>query len=318
MKIHEVNCVCLQPLKDLNYFPLKQLLQIRNSCPVLKEILIPEYLLPYFEETYLKGLDRAWHSSISLLALQNGRLDRITAPLHRFGFDSDTDVLPTRFVKDHQNALAEKYIMPQSSGKLPVSAELWRHQTFKKFFGLLVELMAALWIEESGCKIENLSAWGGSHDVDLKDKDDRNWTAEIKSIGQDDDEFEDFVHSHAHVGDLYGAINFVLFRIGEALLQLKYSNKSKRVIIIINEIVWPNFELQLNNSWIDWQKPAFLNEAGPNWQNFVNQNKNFCTFEESIAVIPQVLDSLWFVRLNADLTLTLAQEIRLKFHDVIK
>ncbi len=58
---------------------------------------------------------------------------------------------------------------------------------------------------------------------------------------------------------LYSAVNYLLFRTFEAGRQLQAVGERRRIAaIVIEDLTWWRFELQLKNNWLDWHRPVFL------------------------------------------------------------
>ena len=80
---------------------------------------------------------------------------------------------------------------------------------------------------------------------------------EIKLIGLEDADFGMVLQSIAGAPagtcvSPYTAINYLLFRTYEAAKQLGTISSLKAVILIIDDVTWWRFELQLRKNWIDW------------------------------------------------------------------
>lgn len=58
--------------------------RIRDECPALKQILVPDTLWPKFQKWNARPTDEARHWSVLLLALKRGHLERITSPIHKY------------------------------------------------------------------------------------------------------------------------------------------------------------------------------------------------------------------------------------------
>ena len=78
------NCLCQTGLavKDSNI--LETFSHVRNKCPVLKELLVPDSIWLDFKRSAIEPMNEALHKSILLLALSRGYLNRITLPMHKY------------------------------------------------------------------------------------------------------------------------------------------------------------------------------------------------------------------------------------------
>ena len=80
-------CLCLSKCFLRQDTPLDDFAYLREQCPVIKQIFIPDKIWPCFRKKCSAEPDIARHQSIILSAFSNGVLNRITSPIHRYLFD---------------------------------------------------------------------------------------------------------------------------------------------------------------------------------------------------------------------------------------
>jgi hypothetical protein len=70
----------------------------------------------------------------------------------------------------------------------------------------------------------------------------------------------------------YCAANYLLSRVYESGKQLQQSAASTRIALIAT---WFTFERQLNDGWINWKNPAFMDVYDPSIDYERKKNPNF-------------------------------------------
>jgi hypothetical protein len=70
----------------------------------------------------------------------------------------------------------------------------------------------------------------------------------------------------------YAAINYLLYRAYEASKQLARYSHPRIAVIMVEDLAWSRFQMQLQDNWIDWNKPEFC-PGDPEWEAFMNQKK---------------------------------------------
>ncbi len=140
------------------------------------------------------------------------------------------------------------------------------------FYGHLVELQFAAWLEEQGYTISGLEATDEkSHDIEAVYPAGVSGAFEVKFIGSQDADFEMQLKSVAgkpswDTVSPYQAINYLAFRAYEAAKQLQ-ENGTHRTAVLVADSLNRRFEPQLKNAWInviDHLKSSF-SELAPVW-----------------------------------------------------
>jgi hypothetical protein len=254
---------------------------VREACPVLRHLVLPDDTWPSFLETAREPHDPALHRSILLLAFERGHLGRVTSPLHRYLF---VDGHPrSELRKEYARALRERWILE--------SDLLKRHREARRFMGRLVELQCAEWLEANSWRIRELEALREGPDIEAEGELHGHTAFEVKYLGQEDSDFEAVVESLAgkpsvQTGDLYGAVNYLVFRVYQAAKQLQEVKARRAVLFVVNALTWHTVALQLEHKWIDWTKPRFYEaEASKRWREFLEtQRKRYPDAGERVSV----------------------------------
>lgn len=196
-----------QGLKDFNRCPCQErpanavgqeqigprLGVLRQSCPVLHELLLPDDVWPNYERRAAElrasrgAANPGLHGSILWLAVQRGSLPELLAPLHALLMDGDrvSPEVPKQYRKD----LKESWIFE--------SEAIERHRKSRIHQGKLWEILFAWSLHQRGFHLTSLAARGGRADVSCDDRCGVAHQLEMKYIGQPDEEFEMVVGSLA-------------------------------------------------------------------------------------------------------------------------
>jgi hypothetical protein len=315
-----LDCPCLSASPIEKQYLLKEFESIREKCPALREILIPDNVWPKFREMATNS-NEAKHYPILLLALQCGYLKKITSPVHKYLLENGKT--KKQFKKEYRKDLIEKWMIPKDESK--PKDEMKRHQESRGYLGKLIELQIAEWLEDQGWKVDNLEALCGELDIEASSPEGIEYAFEIKSIGQEDDKFlavvESAIPAHrfkslikrlykdreedhikrlvekckSRTFDPYSGSNFVLFRAYEAAKQLKQSPKQRIAIIVISNMSWSFLQIPINEDWMNWHSPCFL-ESCFQWQDFFEQNKErYPEIETDLKEAITSLTELWIV-----------------------
>jgi hypothetical protein len=67
---------------------------------------------------------------------------------------------------------------------------------------------------------------------------------------------------------LYPAINYLLFRVFEASRQLGRVSRPRVAAIVVEDLTWWRFGVQLRSEWINWAEPRFQ-PGDPGWEAFI-------------------------------------------------
>lgn len=248
-----LDCICqeLAPSTTGSSF-LDIFAAVREECPALKELLVPDEIWPKFHNWHLWSDDEAYHESTLIHALEGGYLSSITSPVHRYLLESSriNPRVRKQYIKDLRENWIE-YIDP-----------LERHEKFKIFQGRVVELQCAEWLERMSWEISDLEAFqGGSPDIEAKSAGGDLTAFEVKFIGQDNGGFDSVLQGFREGvayerRSPYCAVNYLLFQIYRSAKQLQRSAASTRIaVVVIDDLTWDNFQIQLKDGWIDWRAP---------------------------------------------------------------
>lgn len=246
---------------------LDTLAAVREKCPALKELFVPDELWSKFRNWHLCSDVEAHHESALLLALGRGHLSSITSPVHRYLLKSGR--INSRVRKQYVNDLQEKW--------MDYSDPLERHEKFRMFYGRVVELQCAEWLERHGWEISDLESFGEeSLDIEAKSASGDLTAFEVKFIGQADDEFGAVLRGFSGE-DAYGrrspycAANYLLYRVYQSAKQLQRARATTRIaLVVIDDLTWDNFQIQLKDGWIDWKNPTFMDVYDP----FIDRERN--------------------------------------------
>lgn len=171
-----MNCICHQPpLSATESTLLDTFAGIREGCPAIKELFVPDETWPKFRAWHLEPDGEAHHRSMLLLALERGHLSGMTSPIHRYLFESGC--VNSRLRRQYLKDLRETWMNDAD----PIE----RHHKFKMFSGRLVELQCAEWLEGRGWKIAELEAFREGPDIEATDENQVHTAFEVKYIGQD-------------------------------------------------------------------------------------------------------------------------------------
>lgn len=162
--------------------------------------------------------NKAGHRSVLPIALGRGDLAQPTRPIHHYLLDHDTISADT--IPSYRNAFTEHWLAKPT--------DLERRQRFRVFFGKVVELQVAEWLEDQRWKICNLEAAGGPVDIQAVDSAGKTFGFEVKFIGTEDGDFEAMAQAENGISggpkDLPSTSNYLLFRAYEAAKQLAESD----------------------------------------------------------------------------------------------
>ena len=114
----EMECSCQQASSTIEDRLLEAFRDLRNHCPALKHLLVPDWSTFQAADTKLKG-NTATHRSTLLLAFERGHLNRITSPVHRY-LMSAGEVKKT-VIKQYRQDLLENWLHKDE----PLDRGLW-------------------------------------------------------------------------------------------------------------------------------------------------------------------------------------------------
>lgn len=279
---------------------------VRRQCPALKELLAPDDVWPAIVAD-AAAPNSACHRSYLLLAYERGCLPRITAPVHRFLFDGPR--LHSKVTKQYRRDLEERWLVEID--------EVARHERFRRFLGRIVELQIADWLADRSWNVTGLEALGATCDVQGSSPEHRSYSIEVKYIGQGTDDFRDVVDvltggPGTGSKSLYGALNYLLFRVYEAALALRRCTGPKMAVVVIDAQAWHVFDLPLENHWLNWETPSFLPTGEEDWNEFLQRQRDcYPAIDSELANVVGELERVWLVRLNSGYQYSLEYEYRL-------
>ncbi|MGA2577455.1 MAG: hypothetical protein ABSH24_15660 [Bryobacteraceae bacterium] len=219
--------------------------EIRAACPALQKVLVPDTVWPEFQDWCTHPDDVAEHRSVVWEAYVGGCLDRVTSPIHQYLLEGWSPLCTKQYRQDLQEAWMRK--------KQPLE----RHKKWRIFYGHLVELQFAAWLEEQGYAISGLEATNEkSPDVEAVSPAGVSSAFEVKFVGSQDADFEMQLKSLAGQPSCdtvspYQAINFLAFRAYEAAKQLQRFHANRTAVLVIDRLTSGRFEPQLKEGWIN-------------------------------------------------------------------
>jgi hypothetical protein len=272
---------------------LEQFAKVRDDCPALRLLLLPDNTWPALRAALERPPDDALHGSVLVLAFDRGHLPNVTSPIHRYLLQGDS--VKAEVTRQYRQDLRERWLLKPDL--------LERHQRYRGFMGKLVELRVAEWLESQGWTIGTLEAYRPGPDIGALLHGEA-LALEVKYFDREDSDFLTVVESrksgpHADSLDLYGAINYLVFRAYEAAKQLQRGNVPRRaVLLVVNETTWHRFDMQLEGEWIKWNAPAFYTNASPVWSTFLNgQRGDYPNIEADLGPAIADLEELWILKL---------------------
>jgi len=304
MNEKSTNCLCQKGLtvKDSNILEIFS--HVRNKCPVLKELLVPDSIWPDFRRSAIKPMNGALHKSILLLALHRGYLNKITLPMHKYLIENGNP----------RKEITKQYIVDLQETWLQEDRAIERNRKSRIYIGKLTELILADWLEEQGWRITNLEALGGQADIETVSPQKNDHAIEVKYVGYEDENFLSVVESlsgkaKAYTTSPYAASDFLLFKVYGAAKQLFNSAKTRIAFLAISNMTWDFVDIQLSEDWMNWQSPRFFNND-TDWKKFLEKNKNqFPTIESDLRSVIRSLNQLWILREEKPFQYSLQQVI---------
>jgi hypothetical protein len=227
---------------------------------------------------------------VLLLALQRGHLDRVTSAVHRYLIEADAirPEVRQQYLKD----LQERWML--------YTDPLERHRKSRIFRSRLAELQCAEWLQSRAWVIDALEALREGSDIEATAPDGVVSAFEVKFIGTQDEDFEMILRSVDYPAATsvspYAAINYLLFRVYEAAKQLVLVNRNRIAVVIVEDLTWWRFAVQLEEGWIDWSAPRFIGQDS-DWGVFLTEQLQ--RYPELTSEMPSVLaqiDKIWIIR----------------------
>lgn len=271
---HMSSCACFSAtnntelLRDTHgNIPFEGFIDLRQHCSALREVLLPDEIWPEVLQWHRVGDDVASHSSVVLLAYRRGRLPKVTGPIHRYLL-IDTGIFASarkQYLKD----LCEKWMLNPDPGE--------RHRLSRTFRGRLIELQYAQLLENQNHAIVGLEAIRQGSDIEARSPNGVTTSYEVKFVGMEDADFRMLIASMqggSAGGPIspYQALNYLLFRIYEASVQLASVIGERVVVIVVDATAWFRFDAQVRGHWIDWSNPAFV-QVDEAWRRFMKTQR---------------------------------------------
>jgi hypothetical protein len=140
----------------------------------------------------------------------------------------------------------------------------------------------------------------------------------VKFFGQEDQDFLVLLNAMQN-GPSGGAIslpepvNYLLFRVYEAARQLRQATGKRTAIVVIDEIGWHRFDMQLKHDWIDWTNPQFLGHSCE-WERLLSLQKQPTGLPAILGATIRELDRLQIFRQDHAFEFQLAKEVTFDRH----
>ena len=286
---------------DEDTSPIDALEIVRERCLALRNIFLPDHIWAEFREWHRQSDTTAWHCSKLILALQRGCLGGLTGPIHRYLMSGN--VLRSDVRRQYLKDLPERWMLNPDP--------LERHRRSRRHDGRLAELQFAEWLEKRSWQIIGLEALQQGPDIEAELGTGAATAFEVKSIGTEDVDFSMIVRSmskgpSAHTVSPYAAINYLLYRVYEASKQLARYNRRRIAVIMIEDLAWSRFQIQLQNNWINWNNPEFC-RGDHEWEAFINQ-KDMPVLKTELRSLLGT-DGIWIVRRTSDYESHLEYEV---------
>jgi hypothetical protein len=286
--------------------PLEEFSELREHCLALRDILIPEEIWPRFREWHALPDEEGAHSSVALLAFRRGLTPLVTSPIHEFLLSAVGPLpnLRNQYLKD----LREKWMFADDP--------MERHRLSRIFRGRLAELQFASWLQSRGHTIVGLEAITEGPDIMAVAAEGESYAYEVKFIGLEDANFATILRSmHGQPAGgavaVYRPINYLLLRIYEAARQLRAATKRKKVVVIIDELAWYRFDMQLRGNWIDWSNPQFVGLYEDDWRPLLSMLKDADDLPTGLGAVIREVDSVNIFRQNYAFEFRLEKDVAL-------
>jgi hypothetical protein len=234
---------------------LEQFLIARDSNTVVKELFVPDSTLEDFRKFHLTWDDKAYHRAVSFIARKNGVLDDLC---ERIVFDQKGG--PEKLTKQYRKDLIETWYNSDDFNR--------RQSRCNKFMGKVLEFHAAEFLQSFyGWRLVDMEAFASGTnipDVSLESSSNDQIAVSCKTLCQSPEVFDLNIQAGSNNGvsvgwlSIYSPVDYLLYRICEGIWSLERFNGNRRVVVVplLHEA---NFKLQLNDNWLDFSDPQFLN-----------------------------------------------------------
>ena len=287
-------CSCAARHERGNEELLESFAAVRSHCPALRHLVVPDDLWPDFQQWHRQADTVAYHRSTLLLAMERGYLGRVTSAAHRYLIRGG--LLKPNVRQQYLQDLQERWMFYESPER--------RNQKFREFAGRVAELHVAEWLELQGWTISGLEALRVGPDIEAFAPDGQATAFEVKYIGTENDDFAQIMKSlagYAAGGPVspYDAANYLLFRVYEAAKQLQRIAHDRIAIVVVEDMSWWRFDLQLIDGWIDWMHPSFFPEHA--WEGFLAQQRTrYPALLDDFQPVLRSLNAVWIFRQSGE------------------
>jgi hypothetical protein len=305
-------CVCEQEvlMQYCENRSLTDLYNLRQACCALSKVLIPDDNLQEHQSFCEHPPDSATHQSIALIAFKQGYLRALTKTLHHYCLDGED--INNALTKQYRNDLSETWGFAKETKD--------RFKKFRIYQGRINELLFCDWLESQGWQIKAMEAFGGVCDVEATSLDGKLVAFEVKSIGHDEQLFDLEVEAFAGDGvscdaiDLYGPLNYLIFRVYEAAKQLVKidTEATHKSIVIILEDYEMNYEIPLKEDWVNWSNPEFLAIKGGAATFLQEKRSKNPTLDQDIKTYICNINQIWFFKSTSKFNLQLMKTVCIK------
>lgn len=247
-----IECPCQSP-PMAEATPIEKLEKVREVCSVLRQVYLPDDVWPEVKAWHSTADSVALHHSVFALALEQGHLARLTNPIHHYLLQNGAAATSLR--AQYKEDLKERWMLHAD--------HLRRHQLCRIYLGRITELQIVEWLGSQGWTITELEAFREGSDATAVPPCEGETDVEIKMVGTEDADFESIVQSLAGQPSVrrqspYAAVNYLLFRVYEAAVQLQRFGRRRAAVVVISD--WDRFQIQLEGGWVNWRTPHFTEQ----------------------------------------------------------
>jgi hypothetical protein len=174
-------CECYQkPLSSNRVDQLAAFYNIREHCPALFEVTIPNEILEEHRRFSMTELDNANHCSIAFYAYLDGWLEDFTEPFHRYVLSGKC--ICSNVTQQYRKDFRENWFFKHT--------EIERFKSARRYKSRLSELNFCQWLEFHDWEIIDLEMYGSSFDVEAKKIDQKVTRFEVKYLDSPQEKFE--------------------------------------------------------------------------------------------------------------------------------
>lgn len=270
---------------------LASFLSAREGNPVVKNLFVPDSSLEAFKAFHLRWDDKAYHRAVSFIANKRGELPALCNPLQDIIFNRRGG--EAALTKQYRKDLAETWYNSDQYES--------RQTRCNKFMGKVLEFHAASFLEQHyKWNLEDMEAFQKDDplpDILATTVSRRKVAISCKSLCQSPEVFNLNVQAAANDGvscgwlSIYSPIDYLLFRICEGAWSLAPFTDHLRVVVI-PLLHAANFRLQLDDNWIDFCDPHFLDRDGQMMQFWQTRSADRQRAERTLTELSQQIDGI--------------------------